>query len=197
MQEYGSAITLNDPAFIHPSAQLYGAVTVERGASIWPNAVARAENFEIVIGEHSNIQDFVMVHVGAASGTYIGKHCSITHHATVHGCTIGDNSLIGINATIMDGCVIGENCIIAGHCYLKEGTVIPSNSVVMGIPGTVTRTCNNFVYTRFNAFVYHQNALAYAAGNQRRWSEPSFTAAADEEKKKLQRAFEAMELAPG
>ncbi len=192
MPQYGPGITLNDPAFVHPSAQLYGQVTVQPGASIWPNAVARAENFEIVIGEMSNVQDFVMIHVGVGGGTNIGKHCSITHRCTVHGCTIGNNSLIGINATIMDGCVIGENCIIAGHTYLKDNTVIPDNSVVMGTPGRVTRNQNNFVLTRFNAFLYHQNALAYAAGNHRRWDEPEFAATAEAEMAKLQEMFAAM-----
>ncbi len=195
MPQYGPGITLNDPAFVHPSAQFYGHVTVQPGASIWPNAVARAENFEIVIGEMSNVQDFVMIHVGVSGGTRIGKHCSITHRCTVHGCTIGDNSLIGINATIMDGCVIGENCIIAGHTYLKENTVIPDNSVVMGIPGRVTRNRNNFVLNRYNAFLYHQNGLAYAAGNHRRWDEPEFDAAAAAEMAKLRQSFAAMTAA--
>ena len=192
MPQYGPGITLNDPAFVHPSVQLYGQVTVQPGASIWPNAVARAENFEILIGEMSNVQDFVMIHVGVSGGTHIGKHCSIAHRSTVHGCTIGDNSLIGINATIMDGCVIGENCIIAGHTYLKENTVIPDNSVVMGVPGRVTRNRNNFVLNRYNAFLYHQNGLAYAAGNHRRWDEPKFLAAAAAEMAKLRQAFAAM-----
>ena len=192
MQQYGPGIILNEPAFVHPSAQLYGEVTVEPGASIWPNAVARAEFFEVVIGEMSNVQDFVMLHVGTNTGTHIGQHCSITHHSTLHGCTIGDNSLIGINATIMDGCIIGKNCIIAGHTYLKENTVIPDNSVVMGVPGRVTRDQNNFIFTRFNAFLYHQNARAYAIGNHRRWSEPEFHALAAAEQTKLRNDFAAI-----
>ena len=78
-----------------------------------------------------------MIHVGSSTGTVIGAHCTITHHCTIHGCTIGDNCLIGINATIMDGAVIGENCIVAGGSFIKERTVIPDNSIVMGIPGKV------------------------------------------------------------
>nr|WP_277346033.1 hypothetical protein [Sneathiella chinensis] len=110
-----------------------------------------------------------MIHIGDTTGTYIGNHCSITHHCTIHGCTIGDNCLIGINTTIMDGCVIGDNCIIAGHSFLKEGTVIPDNSIVMGTPGKVVRSQNNYVKCRTNAFLYYRNALAYSKGEHREW----------------------------
>lgn len=101
---------------------------------------------------------------GDASGTHIGSHCSITHHCTMHGCTIGDNCLIGVNSTTMDGCVIGDNCIVAGHSFLKEGTVIPPSPIVMGAPGKVTRTENSFVRNRRNAYLDYRNALAYAVG---------------------------------
>jgi carbonic anhydrase/acetyltransferase-like protein (isoleucine patch superfamily) len=139
-----------------------------------------------VIGSYTNIQDFVMLHIGAASGTHIGSHCSITHHCTIHGCTIGDNCLIGINSTIMDGCVIGDNCIIAGHSFLKEGSIIPPNSIVMGAPGKVTRTRNNFVPNRLNAYMYYRNALAYADGRYREWRQPGFAADAAAELRRLQ-----------
>ena len=174
MTGYGPDVRLDDPSFIHPSVLLYGKVRVEPGASIWPQVVARAEMFDIRIGAHTNIQDFVMLHVGATTGTYIGEHCSITHHCTIHGCTIGDNCLIGINATIMDGCVIGDNCIIAGGAFLKERTVIPDNSIVMGVPGKVVREQNNWVANRFNAWLYEQNGLAYAKGAHRAWDGPEF-----------------------
>lgn len=193
MHQFGPDVTLNNPAFIHPSAQIYGKVTINEGASVWINAAIRSENFEVVIGEYSNVQDFVLMHVGASTGTYVGRHCSLTHHTTIHGCTIGDNCLIGINATIMDGCVIGDNCIIGGHAFLKEGTVIPDNSVVTGIPGTVSRRRNNYVQARFNAFVYYQNALAYALGNHRRWDEPSFIELSRQEMNRLQAELRQMQ----
>ena len=137
MAKIGPDVILCNPAYVHESAYLYGKISVAEDASIWVNVVARAEMKEIVIGRCTNIQDFTMLHIGASTGTYIGSHCSITHHCTLHGCTIGDNCLIGINSTIMDGCVIGDNCIIGGHTFLKEGTVIPSNSIVVGAPGKV------------------------------------------------------------
>ena len=99
MGHIGEHVTLDEPAYIHESAWLYGKDYVGPGASIWPNVVTRAETFEIRIGARTNIQDFVMIHVGIASPTIIGEDCSITHHATLHGCDIGDRCLIGINAT--------------------------------------------------------------------------------------------------
>jgi carbonic anhydrase/acetyltransferase-like protein (isoleucine patch superfamily) len=170
----GPDVVQRNSAFIHESAFLYGKVIVEEGASIWINAAARAEHQHIVIGAYTNIQDFVMLHIGDRTPTVIGSHCSITHHCTIHGCTIGDNCLIGINSTLMDGCVIGENSIVAGHTFLKEGTVIPPNSIVMGTPGKVVRTQNNFVRNRLNALLYYKNALAFAKGDYRRWSQADF-----------------------
>lgn len=172
----GPDVVLRNPAYVHESAHLYGKVTVDEHASIWVNVVARAEHRQIVIGPYTNIQDFVMLHIGDRTDTIIGSNCSITHHCTIHGCTIGDNCLIGINATIMDGCVIGENSIIGGHTFLKEGTIIPPNSIVMGAPGKVTRTQNNFARNRLNAYAYYRNALAYASGNFRAWGESDFPA---------------------
>ena len=190
MAVFGPDVNLHETAYVHETAHLYGKVAVHEHASIWVNVVARAEHKEIVIGAYSNIQDFVMLHIGDRTPTLIGSHCSITHHCTIHGCSIGDNCLIGINSTIMDGCVIGENCIIAGHTFLKEGTIIPANSVVMGTPGKVVRTENNYVRGRLNAYLYHQNALAYAAGNYRAWDAPDFPAQVMREMHRLHNELE-------
>jgi carbonic anhydrase/acetyltransferase-like protein (isoleucine patch superfamily) len=172
----GPDVTLNQAAYVHDTAQLYGKISVGENASIWMNVVARSEHKEIIIGPYTNIQDFVMLHIGDQTPTVIGSHCSITHHCTIHGCTIGDNCLIGINSTIMDGCVIGNNCIVAGHTFLKEGTIIPDNSIVMGTPGKVIRTQNNYVRNRLNAYMYYKNALAYATGEFREWARDGFPA---------------------
>lgn len=127
----------------------------------------RAEMFEIKIGENTNLQDFVMVHVGAATPTIVGDNCSITHHCTIHGCTIGDNCLIGINATLMDGVKIGNNCIVAGHCIINEGKEFPDNSVIAGVPGKLIATRDNSERTRFNAAFYNRIARNYAKGIER------------------------------
>ncbi|MDW3682011.1 gamma carbonic anhydrase family protein [Cupriavidus sp. CV2] len=194
MAVIGPDVSLHPTAYVHESAYLYGKITVHEGASIWINVAARAESREIVIGAYTNIQDFAMLHIGDRTPTLIGSHCSITHHCTIHGCTIGDNCLIGINATIMDGCVIGDNCIIAGHAFLKEGTVIPPNSIVMGSPGKVTRTQNNYVRNRLNAFLYYKNALAYAQQNYRAWEGPAFSAQMMREVERLQAELEAANI---
>ncbi|MBW7850796.1 MAG: gamma carbonic anhydrase family protein [Rhodospirillales bacterium] len=157
------------PAFIHPTALVYGRVDIGPQSSLWPYSVIRAERNAVRIGRCSNIQDFVMIHVGYDHGVTIGDHCSVTHHTTLHGCTIGDRCLIGIGVTIMDGCVIGENSIVAGHSFLRENTVIPPDSIVMGTPGKVVRTADMSLANVVNALIYHRNALAYAADRHRAW----------------------------
>ncbi|MEE8445352.1 MAG: gamma carbonic anhydrase family protein [Alphaproteobacteria bacterium] len=189
MPDFGPDISLDQPAYIDPSALMYGKVALAEGASLWPYAVIRAEFFGVEIGIHSNVQDHCMIHVGEEGSTVIGAHCSITHHCTIHGATIGDNCLIGINATLMDGVVVGENCIIAGGSFLTAGTVIPENSVVMGVPGKVVRRQNNFVAGRFNAAIYHFNALAYARGDHRAWASPEYAEFAEAERARIEAEF--------
>ena len=174
MSRFGSDVRLKDPAFIHETALIYGATTIERGASLWPYSVIRSECAYVKIGELTNIQDFVMIHTSPDRPTIIGKNCSITHHCTIHAAHIGDNCLIGINSTIYDGCVIGNNCIIGQHSYLKEGTKIPDNSIVVGSPARIVRTQDNRLPNIMNARLYYWNALAYARGEHRAWSGPEF-----------------------
>lgn len=161
------------PAWQADSAELYGEIRVSHGVSIWPNVVMRSEMNYINIGPYTNVQDFSMIHVSSVP-TIIGEYCSITHHCTIHAATIGDNCLIGINATIMDQAIIGDNSIVAGHTIVTEGTVIPENSIVAGVPGKVVATKNCYVPNRVNAMAYYENALAYAVGNHRRWSESDY-----------------------
>ena len=174
LKKFGPLVELDNPAFIHETVEIYGKAIIGEGVSIWPRVVIRAETSENIIGPYSNLQDFVLVHIGSSKGTTIGAHCSITHKATVHGCTIGDNCLIGINATVMDDVVIGDNCIVAGHSIIAEGTQIPANSIVAGVPGTVVKSRNNFVANRLNAFVYNYNGKAYAKGDHRAWDTEQF-----------------------
>lgn len=163
----GAVVTLDEPAFIHPTALIFGQVKIGRGASVWPYAVFRAEMFEIVVGERTNIQDFVMIHVGNRTPTIIGRDCSITHHVTLHGCEIGDASLIGIGATVMDGAKIGAHSIVAGHSIVTEGSEFPENSIIGGAPAKLIKTRNNGGANRRNALFYHLNALNYARGVDR------------------------------
>jgi carbonic anhydrase/acetyltransferase-like protein (isoleucine patch superfamily) len=187
-----STLNLDAAAFVHPSAQLYGRVTLGEGASIWPNVVMRSEAAEIIIGRHTNVQDFTMVHTSPGLPVVIGDHCSITHHATIHGCRIGNNCLIGINATLYDGVVVGDNCIIGQHAYLKDGMQVPDNSIVVGAPAKIIRTQNNWIANRMNAAMYHRNALAYARGDHRAWDGPDFERFVQETLARLTAEFEAM-----
>ena len=180
-----AGVEIDAEAFIHPTAQIYGHVQVSAGASLWPNVVIRAESYSVRIGRGTNVQDFVMIHFGAGSPTIVGEDCSITHHCTLHGCRIGDRVLVGIGSTIMDGCEIGDNSIIAGHAFLKEGTIIPPNSIVMGAPGKVVRERDNSAANAFNAWMYHQNAIAYSNGDYRFWDSEVFKAAAMVERARL------------
>ena len=159
-----------------PSAHIYGNVEIGEGASLWPCAVVRAESRLVRIGRYTNLQDHVMLHVGYHAPTIVGDYCSITHRVVLHGCTIGDNCLIGIGATVMEGAVIGENSIVAGHSFVADNTIVPPNSVVMGTPAKVVRTVNSFVANRVNAMLYHRNALAYAKGDHRAWDGPEYEA---------------------
>ncbi len=167
MAHIGPSVTLDDPAFVHESALLYGKIYIGPGASIWPNVVMRSEMFEIRIGARSNIQDFVMVHIGFDTPTIVGEDCSITHHVTLHGCEIGDRCLIGINATIMDGVKIGANSIVAGQSIVTEGSEFPENSIIAGSPARLVKTRDNGAANRGNAIFYELNARNYAKGVDR------------------------------
>lgn len=166
-QHIGPHVTLDDPSFIHDTAQLHGKVHIGKGASIWTYVVTRSERYEIRIGARTNIQDFVMIHEGGGCGTYVGEDCSITHHAIIHGCTIGDRCLIGINATIMDGAVIGDNSIVAGNAIVSEGAEFPPNSIIAGVPAKVIATRDCSEANMKNSEFYQENAKLYAAGLER------------------------------
>ena len=180
-----------EAAYIDPTARIYGNVEIGEAASLWPYTVIRAESKFVRVGRYSNLQDHVMLHVGYHAPTIVGDYCSITHRVVLHGCTIGDNCLIGIGATIMEGVVIGENSIVAGHSFVADNTIVPPNSVVMGTPAKVVRTVNSFVGNRVNALLYHRNALAYARGDHRAWDGPEYEAESRRWKSDAEREFAA------
>ncbi|MGB0505766.1 MAG: gamma carbonic anhydrase family protein [Pikeienuella sp.] len=167
MPHIGPDVTLDDPAYIHDTSLIHGKVSIAPGASVWPYVVMRSEMHEIVIGERTNIQDHVMIHVGYTTPTIIGNDCSITHRVVLHGCEIGDRCLIGIGATIMDGAKIGENSIVAGHAIVSEGSEFPPNSIIAGVPAKQVGTRDNGAANLMNAKFYHINAQNYAQGVER------------------------------
>jgi carbonic anhydrase/acetyltransferase-like protein (isoleucine patch superfamily) len=167
-------IEIADSAFVHPSAQLYGNVRVGDGASVWCNAVVRCETSHVEIGDCANIQDFVMIHTDPGKPVIVGAYCSVTHHATLHGCTLGDHVLVGVNATIFNGAVIGAGSIVGQHAYVKDGTIVPPNSIVVGSPAKVIRTADNRLANRINAEFYVRNGAAYKRGDHRAWDGGEF-----------------------
>ena len=159
-----------DPSvFIADTAQIFGNVEIAEQSSVWFNAVIRCESHEVRIGRYTNVQDFCMIHIGYDHPTNIGDFCSITHHATVHGATIGDDCLIGIGATVMDGAVIGAGSIVGGGAVVIEGTHCPPNSILVGTPAKVVSQRDSRGANRLNAWLYHRNAQAYKQDNHRAW----------------------------
>ena len=136
----GTGTPAVDPAaFVAPGARVIGDVALSAEASVWYNAVLRGDGDRIVVGRGSNLQDNVSVHVDAGHPALIGENVSVGHNAVVHGCTIGDGSLIGMGSVILSGAVIGESCLIAGGAVVLEGSVIPPGSLVAGVPAKVRR----------------------------------------------------------
>ncbi len=127
-------------AFIAPGAFLSGAVRVESCGNIWPGASLRGDIAPIRIGEESNVQDNAVIHVGTGLCTDIGRRVTVGHGAIVHACTIGDESLIGMGAIILDGAVIGDHCLIGAHATVLMNSIIPPGSMVVGSPGRIVRT---------------------------------------------------------
>ena len=167
----GPHVVLDQPGFIHETARLHGKVYVGPEASIWTYAVTRSELYEIRIGARSNIQDFVMIHEGNGTGTFVGEDCSITHHVTLHGCTIEDGCLIGINATIMDGAKIGRGSIVAGNAIVRENDHFPPNAVIAGVPAKQVAERDNYAANVENARSYQRLSNQYLKGVDRLPSE--------------------------
>lgn len=126
-------------AWVAPDATLIGRVRLLRGASVWFGVILRGDNDWIEIGENSNVQDGSVLHTDPGMPLTIGRDCTIGHKVMLHGCTIGDGSLIGMSATILNGARIGRNCLIGAHALVPERKVIPDNSLVMGAPAKVVR----------------------------------------------------------
>jgi carbonic anhydrase/acetyltransferase-like protein (isoleucine patch superfamily) len=152
--------------WIAASADVIGHVRLERNASVWFNAVLRGDNELILVGEGSNIQDGCVLHTDMGSPLTIGRNCTIGHKAMLHGCTIGENSLVGIGAVVLNDAVIGKNCLIGACALIAERKVIPDNSLVMGSPGRVVRELDAEAIARLGAAAasYVRNWQKYVKG---------------------------------
>src|ERR687890_2900438 len=153
----------SDGAFwVAPDAHVIGRVTLGTDVGIWFGAVLRADNDTIVVGDRTNIQEGAMLHVDEGFPLTIGADVTIGHHAIVHGCTIGDNTLIGMGATILNGACIGKNCLVGANALVTEGKEFPDNSLIVGAPAKAVRLLDAEAAERLGA-----SALSYVANWQR------------------------------
>ncbi len=152
--------------WIAPTAVVIGSVRLHKNASIWWGAVLRADNEPITIGANSNIQDGSVLHTDEGIPLVVGANVTVGHMVMLHGCSIGEGSLIGIGAVILNNARIGRNCIIGAKTLIGEGKEIPDNSLVMGIPGKVVRTVTPEMAARTAEGVHHYvaNWQRYKAG---------------------------------
>ncbi|RKG32111.1 gamma carbonic anhydrase family protein [Acinetobacter tianfuensis] len=141
--------------WVAESAAVIGQAELGREVSIWFGAVIRADNAKIKLGDFTNVQENAVLHTDAGIEMYIGNYVTIGHQAMLHGCTVGDNSLIGINAVVLNHAVIGKNCIIGANALIPEGKVIPDNSVVMGSPGKVVKTLDDAAADKLKMSALH------------------------------------------
>jgi carbonic anhydrase/acetyltransferase-like protein (isoleucine patch superfamily) len=153
-------------SYIAPNATVIGSVELHERASIWFQAVVRGDNDPIVIGPESNVQDAAVLHTDFGVPLTIGRGVTVGHKVMLHGCTIGDYALIGINAVVLNRAKIGPYCIIGANSLIPEGKEIPEGSLVMGTPGKVVRTLSPEERKRLehSAAIYVANAQRYSAG---------------------------------
>lgn len=155
--------SVDNEAFIAHNATIIGNVTVEKNASVWFNAVIRADFDKISIGEDTNVQDFTMCHADIGRPLAIGKRVTVGHSCVIHGCTIGDDCLIGMGVVVMNGAVIGRGSIIAAGSVILENTVIPELSLVAGAPGKIKKTLDETAVSvmKASAEIYRTRSKGY------------------------------------
>ena len=152
--------------WVADNAVVLGNVLLCQDASVWFNAVLRGDTESITVGEGSNVQDGSVLHTDLGYPINIGAHVTIGHKVMLHGCDIGEGSLVGINSVVLNGAKIGKNCIIGANALITEGKVIPDNSMVMGSPGKVVKTLSEEqgALIRIGAKHYVENARRFRDG---------------------------------
>jgi carbonic anhydrase/acetyltransferase-like protein (isoleucine patch superfamily) len=157
---------VGEDVFIADNATLVGRVKVGNQCSIWYNAVLRGDEEEIIVGDRTNIQDGCILHADINEPTVIGKECIIGHGAIIHGASIGDNTLIGMRATVLNRAKIGKFCLIGAHALVTQDMEIPDFSVVMGMPGKIVKKLSEEHAQMFRdgAITYIELAQAYLDG---------------------------------
>lgn len=159
----GQRPELDADSYVHEQATLIGQVKLNAGASVWPQAVLRADNEPIDVGIGSNVQDGAVLHTDPGFPLAIGEYVTIGHQAMLHGCTIGDNSLIGIQAVVLNGAKIGKNCLVGAGALVTEGKEFPDNSLIIGSPAKAVKTISEEMAKglKENAASYVNNGRQY------------------------------------
>lgn len=152
--------------WIAPDAQVIGKVRLEEDASVWFGVILRGDNEEILIGARSNVQDGSLLHTDMGFPLTIGQDCTIGHQVTLHGCTIGENSLIGMGSTLLNGAKIGRNSLVGANALVTEGKEFPDNSLIVGAPAKLVRTLDDAAIAKLreSAAHYVANWKRYAKG---------------------------------
>ena len=160
--EHSPAIA--DSCFVAPSADLIGQVVMHDHASVWFNCVLRADNAKMTIGENSNIQDGSVLHVDPGFPLSIANNVTIGHKVMLHGCTIGKNSLVGMNAVVLNGAKIGKNCVIGANALVTENMEVPDGQMVLGSPAKIVKALDDKTIQMLNTGAKHyvKNSQLYS-----------------------------------
>jgi len=155
-----------DGHFVADNATLIGSVRLGDRASVWFNCVLRGDNDWLIVGERSNIQDGSVLHTDPGLELVVGNGVTVGHKVMLHGCTIGDNSLIGIGSTVLNGAKIGSNCIVGAHALVTENKVFPDGSLILGAPARVARELDaeEIALIGKSADIYVRNAARFSSG---------------------------------
>ena len=161
----GHTPEISPECFVAENAAVIGEVKLGKNSSVWFGAVIRGDEDSITVGEGTSIQDNAVLHCDPGGQVVLGKNVTVGHSALVHGCTVGDNSLIGMHATILNHAVVGKNCIIGAGALVPEGMVIPDNSVAVGVPARVIKTIRDdqLAHNIENAKAYVEMGRQHAA----------------------------------
>ena len=162
----GVAPQLADGTWVADSAQVMGDVVLGENVSVWFGAVLRGDTEPLTIGRNSNVQDLSVLHADVGSPLTIGENVTIGHQVMLHGCTIGDNSLIGIQAVVLNNAKIGRNSIVGAGSVVTEGKEFPDNSLIIGSPAKVVRTLDDAAAAKLRASAEHyvDNGRRFAKG---------------------------------
>jgi carbonic anhydrase/acetyltransferase-like protein (isoleucine patch superfamily) len=146
---------IDEDTWVAPDANIIGDVVLEAGSSVWFSATLRGDNERITIGAGTNVQESTVMHTDMGYPLTVGANCTIGHKVMLHGCTIGDNSLVGMGAIVLNGARIGKNCLIGAGALITENKVIPDGSLVMGSPGKVVKTLDASAHAMLTASAMH------------------------------------------